>query len=165
MPLAPRLSRRLIPALGTLLLVACAGDGTRTAADDPASPAPDPAAPGLGIIKAPNGDVRAAPPAGTTLPPGSASLSRAYTLVLDRHYAATPPRAGECDRSVHARWWTYGQDGKVYPTWHPPTDPVSGCSFGHEHGRDPAGSVFRDIPLPFGIASEALAVLDPANPR
>nr|MCU0627120.1 hypothetical protein [Gemmatimonadaceae bacterium] len=33
------------------------------------------------------------------------------------------------------------------------------------HGRDPAGSVFRDIPLPFGIASEALAVLDPANPR
>ena len=37
-----------------------------------------------------------------------------------------------------------GPDGKRYPTWHPPTvvDPATGgpCTFGHEHGRDPAGS-------------------------
>ena len=59
-----------------------------------------------------------------------------------------------------------GPDGKVYPTWHPPTGP-GGCSFGHEHGRDPRGSdLFDDTDgLPFGVANEMLAITDPANPR
>jgi hypothetical protein len=66
-----------------------------------------------------------------------------------------------------------GPDGKLYPTWHPPTavDPATGqsCSFGHEHGDDPAGSDiytwvtdFLDAKpaegrgIPFGYVSEAL---------
>jgi hypothetical protein len=59
-----------------------------------------------------------------------------------------------------------GPDGKVYPTWHPPTGP-GGCSFGHEHGRDPRGSdLYGDTDgLPFGVANEMLAISDPANPR
>jgi hypothetical protein len=59
-----------------------------------------------------------------------------------------------------------GQDGKRYPTWHPPTGP-GGCSFGHEHGRDPHGSKLYDDAggLPFGLANEALALSDPANLR
>lgn len=55
----------------------------------------------------------------------------------------------------------------MYPTWHPPVDPETGCSFGHEHGRDPHGSkLYRlvgDIPL--GLANEALETYDAANPR
>jgi hypothetical protein len=60
-----------------------------------------------------------------------------------------------------------GPDGKLYPTWHPPADTATGCSFGHEHGRDPRGShlyrSFGDMPL--GVANEALETWDPANPR
>ncbi|HYC32739.1 MAG TPA: hypothetical protein VEB59_10665 [Gemmatimonadales bacterium] len=59
-----------------------------------------------------------------------------------------------------------GPDGKVYPAWHPPTGP-GGCTFGHEHGRDPRGSdLYRDIGSPpFGYANEVRAEADPANPR
>ncbi len=80
--------------------------------------------------------------------------------------AATPavsfglwtPGPGECDKAIHDRFSTLGPDGKRYPTWHPPVDPVSGCSFGHEHGRDPRGSaLYRDVgDLPFGYANEQL---------
>jgi hypothetical protein len=159
-----RLPRPIRTCVALLLLGACAGEGGTPDAD-PSAPARSPSGVDATVRDAPNGAVRVAPPIGTTLPPGDVPRSRAYTLVLDRHYAANPPRAGECDRATHARWWTYGPDGKVYPTWHPPTDPVSGCTFGHEHGRDPRGSVWKDIPLPFGYASEALAMVDPANPR
>ncbi|MGL4231150.1 MAG: hypothetical protein ACRCWJ_07255, partial [Casimicrobium sp.] len=77
----------------------------------------------------------AAPPGirpmpGVTLPPVGAPVSRAYTIVMDRHYSTNPPQPGECSREIHARYWTYGPDGKVYPAWHPPVDPVTGCSFG-----------------------------------
>ena len=80
--------------------------------------------------------------------------------------AATPavafgiwsPGPGECGKAVHDRFSTLGPDGKRYPTWHPPTDPVTGCSFGHEHGRDPRGSALYAAvgDLPFGYANEQL---------
>jgi hypothetical protein len=63
---------------------------------------------------------------------------------------------------VHDRFSTIGPDGKRYPTWHPPVDPLTGCSFGHEHGRDPRGSaLYAEVgDLPFGYANEQL---DAAN--
>jgi hypothetical protein len=33
---------------------------------------------------------------------------------------------------------TSGPDGDAYETWHPQWDPVYWCSFGHDHGSDPA---------------------------
>lgn len=45
-----------------------------------------------------------------------------------------------CTKADHDRYATVGPDSLQYPTWHPAVDPVSGCSFGHEHGRDPHGS-------------------------
>lgn len=72
------------------------------------------------------------------------------------------PGPGECSRAVHDRFSTIGPDGKRYPAWHPPVDPISGCSFGHEHGRDPRGSSLYAVvgDLPFGYANEQL---DAAN--
>ncbi len=75
---------------------------------------------------------------------------------------AWQPGPAECSTAIHDRYSTVGPDGKRYPTWHPPVDPLSGCSFGHEHGRDPRGSaLYRDVgDLPFGYANEQL---DAAN--
>jgi hypothetical protein len=72
-----------------------------------------------------------------------------------------------CTKEQHDRFSTVGADGKRYPTWHPPTDPATGCRFGHEHGRDPAGSrlAARVGPIPFGYANEQLETWDPLNPR
>jgi hypothetical protein len=122
-----------------------------------ASPAPTPtgAPPPVGVPPIP----------GTTLPPAGARLSRAYKEVMDRHYASNPLQAGECSREVHERYWTYGPDGKVYPTWHPPVDPVTGCAFGHEHGDDPASSQLSSAPMPFGFVNEKLFELDLVNFR
>src|SRR5215510_4644526 len=57
--------------------------------------------------------------------------SRAFTLWV-------PGPNDTCTPEVHNRYMAVGPDGLRYPTWHPPTDP-SGCTFGHEHGRDPRG--------------------------
>jgi len=72
-----------------------------------------------------------------------------------------------CPVEVHDAYAMVGPDGKLYPTWHPPVDPATGCTFGHEHGRDPRGSdLFGEVgPLPFGYANEQLDIFDPANPR
>jgi len=72
------------------------------------------------------------------------------------------PGPGECSAAIHDRYHTIGPDGKRYPAWHPPVDPMTGCSFGHEHGRDPRGSaLYREVgDLPFGYANEQL---DAAN--
>ncbi len=43
-----------------------------------------------------------------------------------------------CPDWVHGRFTTTGPDGQAYNTWHPQIDPVYWCSFGHEHGSDPA---------------------------
>ena len=78
----------------------------------------------------------------------------------------TPGPGDTCTIEVHNQYSTVGPDGKRYPTWHPPVDP-SGCSFGHEHGRDPRGSDLYagvgDIPL--GYANEQLDIWDPSGKR
>ena len=91
--------------------------------------------------------------------PADATPARAFSI--------WNPGAGEsCTKEQHDAYAVVGPDGKLYPTWHPPTGP-GGCSFGHEHGRDPRGSDLYDDAggMPFGVANEALAVSDPANPR
>ena len=86
--------------------------------------------------------------------------SRAYGLWV-------PGTTDTCSPEVHNRFATVGPDGLRYPTWHPPSDPGSGCSFGHEHGRDPRGSDLYDAvgDLAFGYANQQLELSDPANPR
>jgi hypothetical protein len=92
--------------------------------------------------------------------PSTAPRSRAMT-------AWTPGPGDSCTREVHDQYATVGPDGKLYPTWHPTVDPGTGCSFGHDHGRDPSGSDLRgDVgDVPFGYANEQLELVDPANPR
>ena len=72
-----------------------------------------------------------------------------------------------CTKELHDAYATVGRDGKRYPTWHPATDPATGCSFGHEHGRDPRGSDLYGMvgAIPFGLANEALETWDATNPR
>ncbi|MFV2107660.1 cellulose-binding domain-containing protein [Micromonospora sp. LOL_015] len=110
----------------------------------PSSPPPTTAPPPM-----PPGD----PAWGTALPPASAPRSRAYELIATANEKGYLPRAGECSVEIHARYWTYGPDGKVYPTWHP-----SGCYFGHEHGDDPRTSdLYGTAGWPaFGYTSEVM---------
>jgi len=77
------------------------------------------------------------------------------------------PGPGECSSAVHDGYSVVGPDRQLYPTWHPPVDPATGCSFGHEHGRDPRGSaLYQDVgDIPFGYANEALDIYDPGSPR
>jgi len=114
----------------------------------PSSPPPTTAPPTM-----PPGD----PTWGTALPPASAPKSRAYELIATANEKGYLPRAGECSVEIHARYWTYGPDGKVYPTWHPTRDP-SGCYFGHEHGDDPRTSdLYGTAGWPaFGYTSEVM---------
>jgi hypothetical protein len=93
------------------------------------------------------------------LRPDDASPSRAFGIWK-------PGSVDTCTQEQHDAYAVLGPEGKAYPSWHPPTGP-GGCSFGHEHGRDPRGSdLYADLGgLPFGYASEMLAVSDPAHPR
>jgi len=79
----------------------------------------------------------------------------------------TPGPRDDCSAAQHDAYSVVGPDHKRYPTWHPPIDPVTGCSFGHDHGRDPRGSaLYREVgPIPFGYANEQLDVYDPLTTR
>lgn len=70
----------------------------------------------------------------------------------------SPSSFDTCSKEIHDAWSTVGPDGKLYPTWHPPVDPVTGCTFGHEHGRDPRQSDLYNAvgKIPFGYANEYL---------
>lgn len=100
--------------------------------------------------------------------PTGPELSTAYTT---RNW--TPTAFDTCPVSLHQKYSVIGPDGKLYPTWHPATDidPATGesCTFGHEHGDDPATSDIYDWVtdfidqdssksrgVPFGYVSEAL---------
>ena len=98
-------------------------------------------------------------PEGGFIDPSAAQPSRAFGLWR-------PGPHDSCTREQHDAYAVLGPDGKAYPTWHPPTGP-GGCTFGHEHGRDPTGSELYDEAggLPFGLANEVLAAADPAHPR
>lgn len=67
-----------------------------------------------------------------------------------------------CSKEIHDSYSVVGPDGLRYPTWHPPVDPATGCSFGHEHGRDPRGSDLfsRTGMIPFGYANQQLDLSD-----
>lgn len=73
---------------------------------------------------------------------GGSSTTRPASAAVGRW---TPvPSVDTCTKAFHDTFTVVGPDGRRYPTWHPPTatDPDTGlnCSFGHEHGRNPAGS-------------------------
>ena len=91
---------------------------------------------------------------------GDGSVSRAYG-------AWTPGPGDSCTTEDHDRYAAAGPDGKLYPTWHPPVDPATGCTFGLEHGRDPRGSDLYDQsgPILFGYANERLDEYDPGGMR
>jgi len=74
----------------------------------------------------------------------------------------TPVRNQPCPAWVHDRYTATGPDGKAYPTWHPPIDPIYGCVFGHEHGDDPTGSpALNGRPVLFGYAATQMGMVEP----
>lgn len=79
----------------------------------------------------------------------------------------TPSEQDTCSQAIHDAYAVVGPDGRAYPTWHPPVDPVTGCTFGHEHGRDPSGSdLFALVgDIPFGYANEYLETSGFGAPR
>ena len=85
------------------------------------------------------------------LPPLEVGDSRAYSI-----WEPTGPDT--CTREIHDSYSIVGPDGLRYPTWHPPVDPGTGCTFGHEHGRDPRGSdLYGEVgAIPFGYANQQL---------
>ncbi len=93
-------------------------------------------------------------------PPVATGVSVAYNLWQ-------PGPNDNCIADIHNTYAVVGPDRKLYPTWHPPVDPATGCRFGHEHGRDPRGSDLyrRTGPIPFGYANEQLAIWDPTGIR
>ena len=83
---------------------------------------------------------------------------------VSRAFGVWVPGANDtCTPEIHDRFATVGPDGKLYPTWHPPLDSETGCSFGHEHGRDPRGSdLFGETgAIPFGYANEVADLFAP----
>lgn len=100
--------------------------------------------------------------------PAAPVLSKAFT---ERNWK--PTAVDTCPVSLHEKYSVVGPDGKLYPSWHPATDtdPATGksCTFGHEHGYDPATSDIYDWVtdfidedasksrgIPFGYVSETL---------
>lgn len=140
---------------GTTTPPAAGGPTPQPPAPEPPAPQP-PEQPGAG-------------PADDGLPPVLPPAQPSYASS-----SWVPTAADTCPQSVHERYSVIGPDGKRYPTWHPPTtvDPATGrtCTFGHEHGRDPAASqIFgwvaahlaapgaeRYAGVPFGLATETL---------
>ena len=100
--------------------------------------------------------------------PTSPFLAPTPTGELSVAYGRWQPGAFDtCSQAIHDSYSTVGPDGKLYPTWHPPTDPATGCSFGHEHGADPRTSAIYDQigDLPLGLANEMLDVYNPGMAR
>jgi hypothetical protein len=97
---------------------------------------------------------------GSGVPNAPGGPSQAYGIWTPSHW-------DNCSKADHDRYAVIGPDGKLYPTWHPPVDPVTGCHFGHEHGRDPRGSNLYAATgaIPFGLANEALDTWDPSGMR
>lgn len=74
-------------------------------------------------------------------PPPSTSPAPSASPTPSTEPGGPAPVAGQpCPSWVHDRYRAPGPDGKLYATWHPPTDPQYGCTFGHEHGVDPNGA-------------------------
>lgn len=109
--------------------------------------------------KVPEGPTQPPAPQPPAPPPVPVPPAPAPTGQFAVSYGKWAPSGNDtCSKETHDSYRVVGPDGKWYPTWHPPVDPVSGCTFGHEHGRDPAGSaIFNQIePIAFGYANEVL---------
>jgi len=91
----------------------------------------------------------------------------ASEIILDSKAPPVHANAVLCSATTHDRYVVRGPDGAAYPTWHPPVDASNGCTFGHEHGRDPRGSdLFATIGhVPFGYANARLDLYDPSLSR
>ena len=96
-----------------------------------------------------------------TLAPGEAT---GFATAYNRW---TPGPDDTCTAEQHNAYSTIGPDGLLYPAWHPPTDETTGCTFGHDHGRDPRGSaLYASVgQIPLGYANEQLAIYDPTTIR
>ncbi len=67
---------------------------------------------------------------------------------VDHSQAAAPDGTPVCAQWVHDRH-VVRRGSRVWPTWHPPRDPLYRCAFGHEHGSNPrAFAHFRRTALP-----------------
>src|SRR5690606_26563951 len=56
----------------------------------------------------------------------------------------SPSKWDTCTKEEHDSYFVLGPDGKKYPTWHPVIHrraDGSTCTFGHDHGRNPADSM------------------------
>lgn len=112
----------------------------------PQPPAPQTPAPTPKPTVTPTPPPTAAPtptpaPVSPTPPPppptGAGTNSKAFGIW-------TPSRFDSCTKAEHDSYYVVGPDGKRYPTWHPPVHrraDGSTCTFGHEHGQDPSGSL------------------------
>jgi hypothetical protein len=103
-------------------------------------------------------------PTPTPTPEPTPEPTHDHTLTDSAAFGLWVPAAGDtCTKEQHDAYSVMGADGKRYPTWHPPTGP-NGCTFGHEHGRDPSGSaLLGDVTalyggLLFGYGNEQLDV-------
>lgn len=113
----------------------------------------------------------------TTLTRPATAVPTSYAY-RERNWTPTPQDT--CSAELHRSFSVVGPDAKLYPTWHPPTtvDPATGrtCTFGHEHGDDPATSdlyiwvtdhlgagAAHGRGIPFGYVSEALDTYGPAH--
>lgn len=81
-----------------------------------------------------------------------------------------PSILGTCSAAVHDRYVINDGDGFRYRTWHPQTvavDATTSCTFGHEHGDDPASQTHLSIktaPIRFGYAGRRHP-MPPAEPN
>jgi len=98
-------------------------------------------------------------------PPGPGEIQATGPSAAYDRWAPGPNDT--CTPEIHNRYSVVGPDGKLYPTWHPPVDPETGCTFGHEHGRDPRGSNLYGAhgDIPFGYANEQLDIYNPGMQR
>jgi cell division septation protein DedD len=79
-------------------------------------------------------------PTATQTPRPATTPTPATTATPPPSTNPTPVAGQPCPTWVHDQYRATGPDGKLYATWHPPTDPQYGCTFGHEHGADPTGA-------------------------
>ncbi len=91
-----------------------------------------------GIPAATATNVPSQPPAtatATTVVPTATSVVPTATNV-----PPTTTSGNYCSEAIHNQYVATGPDGNLYPTWHPPVDPATGCVFDHEHGDNPNGN-------------------------
>lgn len=114
-------------------------------------------------------------PTMTTRPTASAtqtalptSTSVATATAAPGLAAVDPAILGTCTAAIHDRYVVTGPDGKPYRTWHPqvvpvdPADPTLGtCTFAHEHGDDPTGSLANPALPPFGYVAAVAGLVEP----